>query len=188
MRKRRIHHGFKYTVGRNVCPSPFDPTEGVWGGLYGCRLKDLLKWVTLYEDIDSVAIVTIPPTAQCVWFDEKFKTSELVINRYIPLEDAIDIIFRRNMCTHTDKIDALRKAASYGYIPITQLLLDRGVCNDDALLQAARNGQLNIVDLLLNKLTDIPSSLNDAIECAARAGYTDIVQRLLKYSIQRIVR
>jgi len=81
LKAERTHHGYTYVLGRNECPQPFNK-ESADGGLYACRLKDLFYWVSLYRDIDHVAVVEIPDDAQRVEFDTKIKASALVLTRF----------------------------------------------------------------------------------------------------------
>ena len=71
LRADRTHHGLTYVLGRNECLQPFNDQECADGGLYACRLVDLFYWISLYPDVDTVALVEVPLDAQTKWFDQR---------------------------------------------------------------------------------------------------------------------
>ena len=148
LKKDRTHHGLTYTLGRNTCPQPFNSQECEPGGLYGCKLKDLLHWVTLYPDIDTVALVEIPEDAQSAWFETKFKASSLVLTEFLPLELAL----QHGADVHANDDEALRWASANGHLAVVQFLVEHGANvhanNDGARRWASEKGRLAVVKFL----------------------------------------
>jgi ankyrin repeat protein len=182
LRSSHTHHGFTYKLGLNVCPDMFNREECRSGGLYGCRLKDLLLWISLYHDIDTVAIVEIPPTAQTAWFPTKFKASELIITRFIPLVEAVTLSLKHggDMHMHTDNT-SLSWAVENGHLEVVRLLKEYGE-KDDALILAAHNGHTGIVQFLIDPTTK-PATFERICTRAATRGHIAIVKLLLDYGV-----
>jgi len=152
LRSDRTHHGYTYVLGLNTCPQPFNDKECADGGLYACRLKDLLIWVSLYPDIDTVAVVEVPEDAQRCELDTKIKASALVLTRFIPLTEAMELALQHGADVHADNDYALRSASYNGRLPVVQFLVQHGAdvhaCNDSALHWASGNGHLAVVQFL----------------------------------------
>jgi hypothetical protein len=152
LRSDRTHHGYTYVLGLNTCPQPFNDNDYSDGGLYACRLKDLLLWVSLYPDIDTVAVVEVPEDAQRCELDTKIKASALVLTRFLPLLEAMELALQHGANVHADNDYALRWASDKGHLPVVQFLVQHGANvhadNDYALRWASRNGHLPVVQFL----------------------------------------
>lgn len=174
----RTHHGFTYVLGRNDCPQPF--SEGLFsgGGLYYCCLKDLLHWVALYPDIDTVAVVEVPEDAKVVSFEHKFKASSIVLTQFIPLVKALELAIQHGADIHGFDNRPLRMASMNGHLPVVQYLVEHGADakNNEALFWASRNGHLPIVQFLVQHGATDPSRL--ALYTASNKGHVDVVQFL----------
>jgi hypothetical protein len=103
LKSNHTHYGHTYKMGLNVSLQPLSEQECGPGGLYGCTLKDLFLWVTLYSDTDTVAIVEIPADAQTMWFDTKFKASALVITSFLPLHIAMELALQHGADVHVNR-------------------------------------------------------------------------------------
>jgi len=150
----RTHHGLTYVLGLNTCPQPFNDEECADGGLYACRLKDLLQWVSLYHDIDHVALVEVPEDARTKEFATKIKASSLVLTRFLPLTEAMELALQVGHAdVHTDNDWALIRASKHGHLPVVQFLISHGAdvhaLNDNALCWASNNGHLDVVKFLV---------------------------------------
>ena len=81
--------------------------------------------------------------------------------------------------------EALWQAARYGNIDIVEILLVAGadvhIRHDISLLWSAENGHYDIVKLLLEHGIDIHTSNNHALFRSVVHGHTDIVKLLLEY-------
>jgi hypothetical protein len=152
LKKDLTHNGYTYKLGRNDCVQPFNEVECGDGGFYGCRLKDLLSWVSLYPTSTYVALVDVPNDARIKWFNTKFKTSSLVLTRLLPLLDAMNLALRHGADIHAQSDAALRDASFYGHFTVVQYLVEKGADvhanDDDALRTAARKGHLRVVEYL----------------------------------------
>lgn len=181
LRKDRIHHGMTYTFGLNTCPQPWDYTECASGGLYICRLKDLLLWASLYPDIDTVAIVEIPDDTQRIDYVTKIKVSALVIKRFIPYMSAMELAFQNGADVHAHDNAALRWASENGHVPVVEFLLQHGAIIDDySLLVAANNGHLPVVRVLVKHGVSVRDG-NEALWKAAANGHLDVVEFLVQH-------
>ena len=118
----RTHHGYTYVLGRNTCPQPFNDKECADGGLYACRLKDLFHWCTLSPDIDTVALVEIPDGAQRIDYATKTKASALVLTRFLPLVDAMELAITHGANVHACMGVAIRSASANGHLPVVEYL------------------------------------------------------------------
>jgi hypothetical protein len=181
----RTHHGLTYELGLNVCPQPFNDQECEPGGLYGCKLKDLFYWVSLYPDIDTVAIVEVPDDAQTTWFDTTFKASALVLNDFLPLHHAMELALQHGADIHAKNDEALRMASATGHLPVVQFLIEHGAdvhANDDeALREASENGQLPVVQFLIQHGADFQAINNWALRWASTRGHLPVVQFLVEH-------
>jgi len=178
LRADRTHHGVVYALGRNECPQPFNPRV-CDGGLYACRLKHLLHWVSLYPDIDHVAVVEIPDDAQRVKFDTKIKASALVLTRFIPLVEAMELAIQHGAEVHAYNDDALQLACGNGHLPVVQFLVANGADvhagADASLLWASRYGHLPVVQFLVKHGADV-NAFDEALQLASYYGHVSVVQ------------
>lgn len=178
----RTHNFYTYTEGRNDCPEPFSERECYKGGLYGCRLKDLLNWALLYETIDTVAIVEIPEDARVIWFDTKFKASSLVLTPHVmPLLTAIELAIRHGADINS-KNDLLCLASANGRIDIITLLLDNHadihVSDDAPIRNASVAGHFEVVEYLLGKGANAHAENDRVFRSAAKYGHLKLVKYL----------
>jgi len=94
IKKGRNHNGVVYKLGSdNHCAEDFDPiTKSEKGGVYGCELRAIFKWLYLYRDnAHELAFVSFPTTAQVVWFGSKFKASQITIEKFVPIKEGIAV-------------------------------------------------------------------------------------------------
>jgi len=180
----RTHHGYTYVLGLNTCPQPFDE-ECADGGLYACRLKDLLMWVSLYPNIDTVALVEVPQDAHTKEFSTKIKASSLVLTRFLPLTEAMELSLQVGHAdVHADNDGALIRASKNGHLPVVQFLVEVGHAdvhadNDYALLWASMNGHLPVVQFLVEVgHADVHADNDYALRCASYNGHLPVVQFL----------
>ena len=78
---------------------------------------------------------------------------------------------------------ALQEAVAGGNVEIATCLLDNGASTDDAVIVAAREGYLDVVQLLLDRGTE--SELPEAVTIAKENGHDDIVRLLQERQHQR---
>ena len=111
--------------------------------------------------------------------------------RYTPFVDQVKL---RSMCSrckraverrrepNVDDEWLLIKSAREGELEVVRLLLDRGADvhakNDDALQWAAYNDHLEVVRLLLDRGADVHSMNDDALQWAAEMGHLEVVALL----------
>jgi len=178
----RTHHGYTYVLGRNECPQPFNDKECADGGLYACRLKDLLRWISLYPDIDTVAVVEIPDDAQRCEFDTKTKASALILTHFLPLVDAIELAIKHGADVHARNDYALHWASRNGHLPVVQFLVEHGADvhahNDCALRMASEYGHLAVVQFLVQHGADVHADNDYALQMASLHGHLSVVQFL----------
>ena len=78
-----------------------------------------------------------------------------IIVSQLPVADVFAAAVAWGADVHADNDDALRYAASHGYTPVVEILLDAGANvhaeDDAALYYAALGGQYKVVELLLNR-------------------------------------
>jgi len=177
LRSDRTHHGYTYVLGLNTCPQPFNDRECADGGLYACHLKDLFHWVSLYPDIDTVAIVDIPEDAQCCEFDTKIKASALVLTRFLPLVYAMELAVQHG----ADDDEALRWASANGHLDVVQFLVEVGHADDEALHRASYNGHLAVVQFLVQHGADVHALNDSALRWASARGHLAVVQFLVQH-------
>jgi len=182
LRADRTHHGLTYVLGRNECSQPFNTMECADGGLYACRLKDLFHWCSLYPDIDTVALVEIPEDAQRCEFATKTKASALILTRFIPLVDAMELAVENGADVHVDDDYALRYAAEKGHASVVQFLVQHGANvhagDDNALCVASYYGHLPVVQVLVAQGADVHANNDSAISLASEEGHLSVVQFL----------
>jgi len=178
----RTHHGYTYVLGLNTCPQPFNDKECANGGLYACRLKNLFHWAFLYPDIDTVAIVDIPEDAQRCEFDTKIKASALVLTRFLPLTEAIELAIQHGADVHANNNNALRWASEYGHLPVIQFLVQHGANvhadNDYALRWASYNGHLPVVQFLVQHGANVHADNDWALRWASIKRHLPVVKFL----------
>jgi hypothetical protein len=178
----RTHHGYTYALGLNTCPQPFNDRECSDGGLYACRLKYLFRWVYLYPDIDTVAVVEVPEDARTKEFATKIKASALVLTRFLPLLTALELAIQHGADVHADNDGALRWASYNGHLPVVQLLVKHGADvhagNDEALRMASYYGHLPVVQLLVKHGADVHAGNDEALLWASGNGHLPVVQFL----------
>jgi hypothetical protein len=179
LKSDKTHHGHTYHLGRNDCTQPFNENHED-GGLYGCRLKDLFKWISLYPDIDTVALIEIPEDAQVKWFDSKFKASSLVLKRFIPLLQALDLARQHGSDIHTDNDYTLRMASLNGQFPVVQYLVEHGANVHTALRGASIGGHLPVVQYLVEHGANIHADHDIALCSAVEYGHVHVVRYLLE--------
>jgi hypothetical protein len=185
LKSDRTHHGFTYSLGLNTCPQPFNDEECASGGLYACRLKDLLMWVSLYPDIDTVAIVEVPEGARTKEFAIKIKASALVLTRFLPLVEAMELAVQNGAYVHADNDWALRLASKYGHLSVVQFLISHGAnvhaATDEALGEASYYGHLSVVQFLISHGANV-HAINDKALCwASMNGHLPVVQFLVAH-------
>jgi hypothetical protein len=183
LRSDRTHHGYTYVFGLNECPQTFNDKECADGGLYACRLKHLFIWCSLYPDIDTVAIVEIPDDAQRCEFATKIKASALVLTRFLPLLEAMELALQHGANVHANNDGALRWASKNGRLPVVQVLVQHGANvhanNDAALRSASENGHLPVVQFLVQVVhADVHASNDYALRWASNNGHLPVVQFL----------
>jgi hypothetical protein len=186
LRSDRTHHGYTYALGLNTCPQPFNDRECADGGLYACRLKDLLMWVSLYPDIDHVAVVEVPEDAHTKEFDTKIKASALVLTRFFPLVEAMELSLQVGHAdVHDDNDCALHLASEHGHLSVVQFLVQHGADvhadNDWALRWASTEGHLPVVQFLVQHGADVHADNDEALRGASANGYLDVVQFLVAH-------
>jgi len=185
LRADRTHHGYTYVPGRNECPQPFNTKARADGGLYACRLKHLFYWASLYPDIDTVALVEIPDDAQRVEFDTKTKASALVLTRFLPLLEALELAVQHGADVHATNDYALREASAGGHLPVVQFLCAHGAnvhADDDYALQlASANGHLSVVQFLVAHGADVHAYDDHALHGASEYGHLPVVQFLVAH-------
>jgi hypothetical protein len=186
LKSNRTHHGYTYVLGLNTCPQPFNDRECDGGGLYACRLKDLFYWVSLYPDIDTVALVEVPEDAQRVEFATKTKASALVLTRFLPLIEAMELALQVGHAdVHAADDAALRKASYYGHLPIVQFLVQHGADvhadDNEAIRRASVNGHLPVVQFLVQHGADVHAYNDYALRLASEKGNLPIVQFLVAH-------
>jgi len=181
----RTHRGYTYVLGRNECPQPFNDKECAGGGLYACRLKHLFYWVSLYPDIDTVALVDVPDDAQRVEFATKTKASALVLTHFLPLLDGMTLAVQHGDEVHGDDDYALRYAAEKGHLPIVQFLVAQGAdvhaLVDYALRYASANGHLPVVQFLAAHGANVHAENDAALSGASANGHLPVVQFLVQH-------
>jgi len=184
----RTHHGYTYTLGRNDCPEPFSATHDCsGGGLYACRLSDLLTWVSLYPDIDTVAVVEVPEDAQFVDLEDKVKASSLVLTRFIPLIDAVTLALDHGADLHYRGDYSFRMACSYGNLALAKCLYENGaVAVDEALHTASEYGHLPVVQFLVEHGASTDARV-EALLRAASEGHLPIVEYLAEHGARETV-
>jgi len=182
LRADRTHHGYTYVLGRNECPQQFNDQECTNGGLYACRLEHLLLWVSLYPDIDHVAVVEIPEDAQRIEFATKTKASALVLTRFLPLTDAMDLAVRNGADVRAYNDSALREASSVGHLSVVKFLVAHGadvhVYNDHPLQAASFSGHLPVVQCLVKNGADVHAKNDNALQLASYRGQWHVVDFL----------
>jgi len=185
LRSDRTHHGYTYVLGLNTCPQPFNDKECADGGLYACRLKDLLHWVSLYPDIDTVAVVEVPDDTQRCEFATKLKASALVLTRFLPLTEAMELAIQHGADVHVDNDYALHCASHYGHLPVVQFLVQHGAdvhANSDvALCWASKNGHLAVVQFLVQHGADVHADNDWALRLASMNGHLPVVEFLVQH-------
>jgi len=185
LRSDRTHHGYTYVLGLNTCPQPFNDWECADGGLYACRLKDLLLWVSLYPDIDTVAVVEVPEDAQRCEFATKLKASALVLTRFLPLLEAMELALQHGADVHSDNDGALRWASENGHLPVVQFLVQHGADvhsdNDGALRWASGNGHLPVVQFLVQHGANVHADNDWALRWASIKRHLPVVQFLVQH-------
>jgi len=184
LRTDRTHHGVVYALGRNECPQPFNDKECADGGLYACRLKDLLRWISLYPDIDTVAVVEVPEDAQRCEFATKTKASALVLTRFLPLLEAMELAVQHGADIHADNDYALRVASENGHVSVVQFLVEVGHADvhaddDGALNVASLYGHLAIVQFLVEHGANVHACDDAALHVASQNGHLAVVQFLV---------
>ena len=81
----------------------------------------------------------------------------------------------------SDRSYTLNRAACTGNLKLVLYLLGKGVTSDEFEFEAARNGQLALIDYLFSHDIIQPDSLEGILVNAAREGYLDLV----KYAIEK---
>jgi len=182
LKANRTHHGYTYVLGLNTCPQPFNDKECADGGLYACRLKDLLHWLSLYPDIDTVAIVEVPEDAQRCEFDTKIKASALVLTRFLPLLEAMELALQHGADVHANNDYALRWASMNGHLSVVQFLVQHvHADNDYALCWASYYGHLPVVQFLVQHGADVHACNDYALRWASNYGHLPVVQFLVQH-------
>ncbi len=210
VRAGRTHRGYTYTLGRNVCPEPWNDGLCMGGGLYACELRHIFHWMNLYHDTAEIAWVSVPVEAGRYVFGDKVKASMLDVASFMPLDEAVKcalaagadvhalgdaalywaannghtVIYQILLDAGADKDMVLRVAAEEGNVPVAELMLTSGAnvhAQDDlALTLAAKWGRSAAVSLLLQAGADVRASRGEALVSAASRGYTDVVELLLE--------
>ena len=182
LRVDRTHHGYTYVLGRNECSQPFNDKECADGGLYACRLKHLFHWISLYPDIDHVALVEIPDNAQRIDYATKTKASALVITHFLSLTEALDLAVKHGADFHIRNDEALRWASKYGYLDVVQFLVGHGAnvhANDDyAIRVASYYGHLTVVQFLVQHGASVHALDDAALRAASERGHLPVVEFL----------
>jgi len=186
LRSDRTHHGFTYSLGLNTCPEPF--TDREWcaeGGLYACRLKDLLCWIYLYPDIDTVAIVEVPEDAHTKEFANKMKASALVLTHLLPLITAIELAIKHGADVHADNEEALRLASRYGHLDVVKVLVQHGAdvhaSNDGALRLASEYGHIDVVKFLVEHGANVHANYDGALRWAFYHSHLEVIKVLVQH-------
>jgi len=181
----RTHHGYTYVLGRNECPQPFNDKECADGGLYACRLKDLFLWCSLYPDIDTVALVEIPDDAQRVTYATKTKASALVLTRFLPLIEAMELAVDNGADVHARDDEALHRASGNGHLAVVEFLVAHGAdvhAYDDLSLRfASDNSHLSVVQFLVAHGADVHANNDEALHRASYNGHLAVVQFLVAH-------
>lgn len=74
----------------------------------------------------------------------------------------------------------IHTAASHNYFDIVKLLVERGRFHNEAVEDAAANGNLEIVEFLLDADSRNLKYVNNALVCAAQTGHSNTVKRLIE--------
>jgi hypothetical protein len=182
----RQHREMEYVEGKNVCAQQFDRRMGHGGGLYGCPLKSLLKWLPRYKFANEVAVLQAPEGPECE-FEYKdgellqFKAKEIHINQFMSLERGVALAIcalsedpeRRN-----EVADALNACAWRGRARSVRAILaaghSPGVCVKRALFVAAMHGHAETVRAFLGAA--VGCNVSAPLIIAATRGHAAVVE------------
>jgi len=182
------HGDYQYELGLNVLDGPFDASPRCGsGGLYFCRIQDVLKWV---DYGDTVCVVEPAEDAQVVKVDNtyqtKYKTDRLVVRSMHSLHDVKTLVYleEQGVDIFSEHGIVLALCASrLGLKPI-QYLLDRGVCvhscEDYAVRRASECGDLKMVQYLVMRGANPRVRDEHALRWAAIKGHLDVVKYLVE--------
>lgn len=83
------NRGYQYIIGLNELKEDFSPCSYCGeGGLYFCDLNDLEYWLHLHPS-GLICEVTLPPNAQVVKQNHKYKADKIIINNPLPINEFI---------------------------------------------------------------------------------------------------
>ena len=84
LRKDRVHHGFKHTLGEfRYCST----------GVYFCHLEDIPRWLSIYDDADTIVEVKIPIKATVISLRNKLKTDWFYLEGPTPIATFLKSFF-----------------------------------------------------------------------------------------------
>jgi hypothetical protein len=193
-----IHYDYQWKIGHNECQkllrNELVPRDYQWligdneyqNGLYVCTIKDLFEWISLYEDIAWVAYATIPMDAKIETLNTKIKSTSVILHEpLIPIQEFIHTAISQGADIHWENDYALRRAAEFGFVATTKLLVESGadihIINDYPLRLAVQNNHFEIVKFLLEKGANSNANNGQAFHWASKHEDGMILQLLTNY-------
>jgi len=149
------------------------------GGLYFTDIEHILEYLAYG---DKMCQLTIPPDAQVVAVDTKFKADKIEILELQPLD--IPFLVERGANIHTDDDYPLCYSAKNGHLPVVKFLVEHGAnihAGDDCPLRwSARNGHLPVVQFLVERGANIHADDDWPLRWSAENGHLSVVQFLVE--------
>ena len=179
----RIHNGFVYKEGLNVCTQPWNDIECYHGGLYACPLRHLFAWLPHFLDAASVAWVYVPQGAHRASYPTKIKASRLVLIGGMTLADAVAHALPLANLNDVSPHDMFAWAAICGHADIVRMLVDAGwdihSAGNSALARAEQSGSAAAVRILLDAGVFSQVSINWVFRNASMSCHEDCMRLLL---------
>ena len=76
------HFGFQYREGLNELGHPM---RSALDGLFFCAFDDLLRWLAVFDDAETICEVELCENSTVVWFRDKLKTDRLILRNPTPV-------------------------------------------------------------------------------------------------------
>ena len=176
-----VMRGFQYKMGMNKDVKPLATTGSCEAGLHFCLIKDVYRYLGYGS---KLALISIPDDEDVYVDIGKFRTHKIGIKKIMQLGEVETWMYlcKNGLDVTANNNDALIWAARNGYLDVVEYLHENGADitaeDNEAVRWAAAYGHLEVVKYLHKNGADITAQNNAAVWWAARNGYLEVVKYL----------
>ena len=178
-----VMRGFQYKMGMNKDVKPLATTGSCEAGLHFCLIKDVYRYLGYGS---KLALISIPDDEDVYVDIGKFRTHKIGIKKIMQLGEVETWMYlcKNGLDVTANNNDALIWAARNGYLDVVEYLHENGADitanNNYAVRFAAGNGRLGVIKYLHKNGADITAGDNEAVRRAAAYGHLNVVRYLHK--------